>query len=418
MERDVKKIIKNSIYLYLIQGLNYLLPLLSLPYLLSVLSKESFGIYIYALSFSQILMLLVDFGFNISVTKKITHLDDIRNIVQTYWTVTYIKFAVLVICFILSLLLIYLLPFFKIYRLGILISFVSLIGTVFFPIWWFQGLNKMKTLSLINAVSKLLTYPFLFFCVKEINDYDIAVFVQSSSFLLAGILSVFYIMIKKEYRKLSLQYFSFDKIKLEFKDAFPIFLSNSSISLYTNSLTIILGFFSTAGHVGMFGAMERIVRVVCFGIYGPINQACFPIIARLSLVDFKKARRVFKQVFYGVFFIMLSACVCFLLIEDFVIEKFLSEYKNVQLFLRIFIFTIIPIALGGVCGQLGLLGMGKNMEKKIFSAIYIYTGLFSLPFSFLFIYLFKVEGAVFSMMFVEIVVFLLMLFYVKKFKFL
>lgn len=418
MEKDIQRLIVNSIYLYLIQGLNYLLPLLSLPYLLSVLSSESFGIYIYAFSFSQILMLLIDFGFNISVTKKITHLNNIVEIVQTYWTITYIKFIMLTLCFIFSLLLVYFLPFFKIYRFAILISFVSLIGTVFFPIWWFQGLNKMRVLSFINAISKLLTYPFLFYYVKEINDYDIAVFIQSSSFFLAGVLSVFFVLLNKDYRKLSLEYFRLDKIKLEFREAFPIFLSNSSISLYTNSLTIILGFYTTVSNVGMFGAMERIVRVVCFGIYGPINQACFPVISRLSFVDYNKAKQVFKLVFFVVLFTMLLTCISFLFVEDFIIKKFLSEYKDVKFLLRIFIFTIIPIALGGVCGQLGLLGMGKNTEKKIFSSIYIFTGLLSLPFSLFFIYFFNVEGAVFSMMFVEVVIFILMFYYVKKINFL
>lgn len=418
MIKDLKNLALNSFYLYLIQGLNYLLPLLSLPYLLSVLSKDSFGVYIYALSFSQILMLLIDFGFNISVTKKITHLKETAEVVHTYWTITFIKFLLLICCFIITSVLLYAVPFFEVYRMAILTSFVSLLGTVLFPIWWFQGLNKMKSLSLINAISKLCTYPFLFFCVTESSDYVSAVFIQSSSFLVAGVISVFFILFNKDYRKPRKAYYKLHSIKLEFKEAFPIFLSNSSISLYTNSLTIILGFFTTVGNVGKFGAIERIVRVLCFGVFGPINQACFPMISKLSIDDFGRAKQLFKIVFYGMLVIMTFACVCVLFIEDFIVTKFLSEYTDVELLLRVFIFTTIPIALGGVCGQLGLLAMGKDAEKRIFSKVYIYSGLLSLPFSLLFIYLFKVEGAVFSMMFVEISVFLLMFFYVKKFNFL
>lgn len=89
---DLKNIIKNSFYLYLVQGLNYLLPLITLPYLLIVLSSEDFGKYSFAFATSQFLILLVDFGFNLSATKKIAENSESEIIVkQIYWNITIIK---------------------------------------------------------------------------------------------------------------------------------------------------------------------------------------------------------------------------------------------------------------------------------------------------------------------------------------
>ena len=206
-------------------------------------------------------------------------------------------------------------------------------------------------------------------------------------------------------------------LKEEIKEAWPIFLSNSAISLYTNSLTVILGFYTTAANVGLFGAIERIIRVICFGVFGPVNQASFPVIARFAVSDIKKAKKIFRIVFYGLLFLMSLACVSFLFVEDFIIDKFFSSYHNINLLLRISILTIIPIALGGACGQLGLLALGNSIQKKVFSNIYIYVGLSSIPISLLSIYFYKVEGAIFSMMFVELIIFFLMFFYVKKYRF-
>ncbi|MCW2119413.1 oligosaccharide flippase family protein [Flavobacterium sp. 7A] len=420
MIKDIKDLALNSFYLYLIQGLNYLLPLLSLPFLLNVLSKESFGIYIYALSFSQFAILLIDFGFNISVTKKITLLqNESDEINRVYWSITFVKFLFFLISSVICAIVVFLFPYLEIYRTGIFIAFISLIGSVFFPIWWFQGLNKMRTLSIINAFSKLLTYPFLFLFVKQATDHSLAIFIQSSSVLLAGLLSVVFINIKyKYYKKFSFSFFKLTILKEEIKEAWPIFLSNSAISLYTNSLTVILGFYTTAAYVGLFGAIERIIRVICFGVFGPVSQASFPVIARFAVIDFNKAKYVFRLVFYGLLFLMCFACVGFVLIEDFIIHKFFASYPNVKFLLRISILTIIPIALGGACGQLGLLALGNMEQKKVFSNIYVSVGICSIPVSLFSIYFFKVEGAIFSMMLVELIIFLLMYFYVKKYNFL
>jgi len=421
MINNLKMMVKNSFYLYLVQGLNYLLPLLTLPFLLTTLSNESFGIYIYALSFSQFAILLIDFGFNISVTKKITLLgqNSEDEVARIYWVITFIKFLLLIISIIIIVMVVFLFPKLEIYRTGIFIAFVSLIGAVFFPIWWFQGLNKMRTLSIINAFSKLLTYPFLFLFVKGNTDHNLAIFIQSSSFLLAGLLSVIYINFNfKYYKSFSYSFFKFSTVKNEMHEAWPIFLSNSAISLYTNSLTVILGFFTSATNVGFFGAIERVIRVICFGVYGPVNQASFPVIARLAVLEFDKAKSIFRVVFYSLFFIMCFICIAFLIFEDFIIAKFFFQYHNVKLLLRISIFTIVPIALGGALGQLGLLALGTTMQKKVFSNIYIFVGLSSVPVSLFSIFYFKVEGAIFSMMLVEVVIFLLMFKYVKKYNFL
>jgi O-antigen/teichoic acid export membrane protein len=419
MRNDIKTVIKNSVYLYFIQGFNYLLPLLTLPYLLIILSKESFGIYIYSLSFSQFAMLFIDFGFNLSGTKKITvYEENSDELLVIYWTITMVKFLLFLLSVVVCLSLAYSLPVLNIYFYGILMTVVGLLGSVFFPIWWFQGLNKMIPLMLINAISKIISYPFLFVFVKESNDSAAAILIQSLSYLFAALLSVTYIFYRnRSYLRLPVSMFNFLSIKGEIREAWPIFLSNSATSFYTNSLTIILGFFSVPSNVGLFGAIERIIRVVCLGVYVPINQACFPLIARLAVTDLKRAKYLFKKVFFSLFFLMSITCFFFIIFQDYIVLKFFSEYPDINLILSLSILAIIPIALGGACGQLGLLALGNDVQKKIFSKVYLFVGVLSLPVTLISIYIFKVEGAVFSMVLIETIIFCSMFYYCKKFLF-
>ena len=415
---ELKNIIKNSFYLYLIQGLNYLLPLVTLPYLLIVLSSDEFGKYSFAFAAAQFFILFVDFGFNLSATKKIAENFSSKEIIKDiYWNITIIKMTLFIFALIVAFISIFLFDKLYLYREGILISMVMVIGTAIFPIWWFQGLNKMKELSVINIISKILTYPLIFVFVKKSTDSNLAIFFQSLTFFIAGFLSMIYIYKTHKSYFSEIRFGSWKTYMDEIKDSWLIFLSNSSISLYTNSLTLLLGFFSTTYSVGLFSAMERIVRVICFGVLGPVNQACFPVIARLKIDDFDKAKKIFKIILITVCALMIIAFSLILGFKHIIIDKFLKEYTEADHLLVLFMSMIFPIALGGVLGQLGLLGLGHQEQKKVFSKIYTIVGVLSLPLTILLIYYMKVEGAVYSMLTVEIFVFILMLYFVKKYKY-
>jgi PST family polysaccharide transporter len=414
-----KDLLINSVYLYLFQALNYILPFLILPYLLHTLSLQSFGIFAFSQSVAQFLVLVVDFGFNLSVSKKIAALPkDSPEISFIYWQVIYTKFCLLLVVFVPVLICFSLLTALSVYKTAVYCSMIALAGTVIFPVWLYQGLNEMKAMSLITAISKLLTLPLMFFVVKGQNDYLPAIIIHSASILLAGIISLIFILAQKKYhRGFSRKATTGRSILLQIKEGWHFFLSNASISLYTNSLTLLLGFYGTTTDVGAFGAIERVVKIICFAIYAPLNQAAYPILARLRLTNFSNAVQLFRILFYGVAVLMAVVILLFFLFGSNLVLNLLGQAVNFSI-LQIAIFTVLPIALGGVCGQLGLVALGSSIHKSVFSKIYISTGLISLAVCFFAIRFFSVNGAVFSMMVTEFTIFIAMAAAVKKYRFL
>lgn len=411
MKRGGRQIIFNIFYLYSVQGLNLILPILVLPYLIRTLSIEAFGKYSFVFAFSQFVMLFVDFGFNLSATKKIAeNIDNPKVVKSVYWNVTLIKLLLSVVSLLFVFIFVLLVPKISQHLDGILYSYIMVLGTVFFPIWWFQGNNKMRELSIVSAVSKIVSYPLIFVFVRTKDDYNNAIVIQSMSYFLAGIFSIVYLYRNNREYFSDLEWFvSPSKYIDEMKDSLPIFISNSSISLYTNSLTIFLGVFSTEYNVGLFGAMEKIVRAICFGILSPINQVCFPIIAQLKKNDFVRARRVFQCVFLFTLGMMLMVYLGLWYFREDVMTYLFKGFKGVDPLLSIFLLIIFPISLGGVLGQLGLLALGGNREKREFSRIYTIVGGLSVPLSLASIYYFHLEGAIAVMILVEVVVFMLFL---------
>ena len=68
MNKEKKIIVKNYVALLFIQGANFILPLIILPYLVRVLGSEKYGLVMIAQSVALFLTIVVDFGFNISAT--------------------------------------------------------------------------------------------------------------------------------------------------------------------------------------------------------------------------------------------------------------------------------------------------------------------------------------------------------------
>ncbi|MGA8298128.1 MAG: oligosaccharide flippase family protein [Terriglobales bacterium] len=54
---------RNILWLFSLQGLNYLVPLAVLPYLVRVLGIERYGLIAFAQSFAQYFVVLTDYGF-------------------------------------------------------------------------------------------------------------------------------------------------------------------------------------------------------------------------------------------------------------------------------------------------------------------------------------------------------------------
>lgn len=91
-----KKVITNLFSLTSIQLLNYLLPLITMPYLVSTVGMAGYGLLSFAQATMQYFILLTDYGFNIIGTQKIALAkDDVRKRNQIFNEIIMTKFCLL-----------------------------------------------------------------------------------------------------------------------------------------------------------------------------------------------------------------------------------------------------------------------------------------------------------------------------------
>ncbi|HHP0238096.1 TPA: oligosaccharide flippase family protein, partial [Escherichia coli] len=67
-----KKLLKNFFSLSMLQGLNYLIPIITMPYLFRTLGPYYFGVLAIATAAINYLVVITDYGFNFIATKDIS----------------------------------------------------------------------------------------------------------------------------------------------------------------------------------------------------------------------------------------------------------------------------------------------------------------------------------------------------------
>ena len=72
-------------------------------------------------------------------------------------------------------------------------SFIKVISLAFFPTWFFQGIEKMKYITIIDIFSKSLYTIAIFIFIDSESDYILVPLVSGAGYLIGTLLSLYYI---------------------------------------------------------------------------------------------------------------------------------------------------------------------------------------------------------------------------------
>jgi len=406
---EKKRLFENFLSLSVLQGLNYLLPLVTFPYLVRVLGVEKFGLLSFATATIAYFQILTDYGFNLSATREVAiNRDNKEKLNEIYSSVMIIKFCLLIISFLLLSVLVFSFEKFRQDWLVYYLSFGMVVGQVLFPVWFFQGMERMRYITLLNILAKGLFTIAIFVFVRAQNDYLKIPLLNSIGFILAGVISLF---IVSKYFNIKFQRVHESSLKFQLREGWHIFVSTIAISLYTVSTTFILGLFTNNKIVGYYSAADKLIQAVK-GLFGPVSQSLYPFINK-KVAESKEAglhiiRKITKYI--GI----TTAFVSFLIFigsKQIITVILSSEYNNSIVILRI--LSIHPFLIG-LSNVFGIQTMLPFQRKKAFQNILIIASIINIIVSLLLVPLFQHIGSAISVTFVEFFVTLTMFIYLER----
>ncbi len=391
---------KDTIWLMVLQGMNYLLPLLVWPYLMVVLGAEKFGYIGFALAVNQYLMIVVDFGFNFTASKQIALAQqDKASCSRIFSAVLVDKCYLLGVCA-LVLGVISCIPQYAIYRQTMWIMFGIVVANAFGLIWLFQGLGQIRKVSIINTVCKVAILPLTFVLVKNEQDYLLAASIQTAVYLVATVVTWLFV----SQLDVHVVFTRWKEQWAQLKDSWMVCLSNAASGIYAMLLTVILAYFVTADEVGRYASAEKIVRVIASLSIIPLTQAFYARVSVLGKENPKQGRKLIKQVQWMVVGVMGLVGVLLWGTSDYVCALLGNEYTSAAPFVRYFAVLPLLIAVGAVSGQLGLLAMGGEREKRGYRNTYCLAALVALGAMGCLIPQYGAMGAVVSLLIAELIV--------------
>lgn len=363
--------IKDTLWLMLAQGVNYLAPLLVWPYLMRVLGAEGFGEFSFGLAMAQYMMLLVDFGFNLTATKQIATAETEGERNRIFSATMGARLLLLGVSGVLMLG-VGMIPRLHVYRKVMQIMWLMVVGNAFSMFWLFQGMGKIRFVSMVNAVTKIAILPLTFLLVKTEADVTMAAWIQVLAFIGGGVVTV------AMTRLLGLarwQKTDWQQVVKALKGSWEVFLSNAATSIYTALFVVILAYYAEADEVGRYAAAEKIMRCAGYMLWVPLSQAYFPKVSQLARQDKEQARKMMRNLGWmvGVGMVIIGGVLAIGM--EPVAEWLGKDYGGIQDIALVLAAVPLMVGTGGVIGQMGLIAMGGEKELKWFRNVYLIAGL-------------------------------------------
>ncbi len=340
--RNHKVIVQNTGYLTAVEVMRMLLPFVALPYVIRTIGGERYGTIAFAQTVISYFVIFINFGMDVSAVKDVSvHRKDKARLNQVVSSVLLLKFFLFLLAFCILLIGIAFIPYLRSEWLLYLFAFMSCFSEILFPVWFYQGIEKMKYLTLIRFTSILFYTATVFLFVRSEDDYVNVALLQSLGYVVSGAIS-FYVLLKVENVRLLLP--STSDLKRCFVDSIPFFMSRISVVANNGMAKIVSGIFFNMEMVGAFDLAQKIATSALVPMQ-MMNQAVFPHIAKTKSISFvRKYLRIDMLLSF-------SAAILVLLLAPWGIELFAgNQYPAAVPLLRI---LAVWVFLGGITTYIG-----------------------------------------------------------------
>lgn len=238
----------NFSYITLMQVFILLAPLITYPYLVKVLGTELYGYILSAQMLASYASLVIDFGSN-SVCAKHVSINRNNNVKlsEIVNSVLIVRLLLFIACFFVYMGVVIIIPQYRPYWLLFLLTYGWTLNDLLYPQYFFQGTERMKTITIINISTKLLFILLVFVVVKGMGDYLLVPILYTIGYTVGGVVSLLII-----YGELGLRFY------IPKKEQMIVYVKDSSAVYATDMITTIKDKVNYM-LVGMFAGMQNVV---------------------------------------------------------------------------------------------------------------------------------------------------------------
>jgi len=335
----IKRLSDNFMALLTLQIVNYLLPLILIPYLIQALGIEGFGIYSFVFAIATYGVRFSDYGFDLSATYHISmHKEHPQKVNEIFSSVLTIKFGLAILFLLLLTLAIF--SFEKLYQYKEMLfcTYGMVIGNIFLPLWYFQGIEKMRFIMYLNGLLKLSLFVLIVLFIKKPTDITLLMLLHSVAAIAIGLLGLYLAI-----REFNVRLVPVNKEQILFylKDGWYIFTSKIAVEFYSTTSTIIAGFFVSPLVLGYYALSVKIMAAVG-NLFDPITRVAYPYLVGVYAQSNENFITRNRQLSMVILIIMLPVALLLFIFAPEIIELITGKSATA---LNIYLLRVTSLAL-------------------------------------------------------------------------
>jgi len=252
--------IKNFFNLIINQSVNIFVALLATRVLFSTLGEAQYGLVNLALSVVLLSSVTVRYGYHLNGPKRIALFRDdlvkkqaLINEIITTRTIIAVGMAIILFC------MTYFFGFFKSYATLLYYSLVLLFGQALFPMFYFQGNDKISGVTLVNTFAKGAYLLLIILFIKTPKDGVYVNFLLGATSIVVYVF--FWISIYKK-EKIKWVWSRVNNIKNRLIENFHFFISTIAGHVSIHGGLIILANFVNNTVLGEFALAEKVALLM------------------------------------------------------------------------------------------------------------------------------------------------------------
>lgn len=378
--KNGRTLVANFGYLSLLQIASYVFPLITVPYLAKIIGVEGYGKIAFAAAIVAWAKTITDWGFRFTATRDVAkNRNDKEKVSEIFSNTIWAQSILMVLSFLLLTVAALAVPTFRENQAIIFISFLLIPGRIMFPEWFFQAMERMRYITILNLTSKLIFTLAVFVFIKQKSDFILQPLFTTLGYAVSGIISMYIILAKW---KIKLKRPDLSKILLTIKGSTDVFINNLTPNLYSSFSIMLLGFWGGPVSNGKLDAGGKFISVFQ-QLMHVFSRTFFPFLSR----------RIDKHNLYGKIYLTLSISFTTLsvILAPFLVKLFFTpEFSDAIIVMQIMSVSVLFMSFSNIYGTNYLIIQGYERPLRNITLI---GSLISFALSFPLIYYFDFIGA-------------------------
>lgn len=393
-----RTLLKNVASLGVVQVVNYIFPLLTIPYVSRIIGPEGFGLINYITAFVSYFVLIVYYGFDLTATRKIAvDPDNLEIRSKVFSEVTCARLLLFIITIVGFMICISSVPLLNSNIMLSLVLFLTVISALLTPQYVFQGLQRLPVLSILTLVKGVINTSLIFLFVSKKDDLLLYASISVFSNFLISLISILYVILVI---KIKFTFYSIKHSLTILKEGRLIFFSSIIFSLYTTTNIIILGFFAGPKTIGYYTTAVSFIIIVQSVVNIPLSSSLYPYIGKSFSESEENGIIKLRKIVPLVFYFTAAICLGILILAPFVV--FLIYGKSFEgSIISVRILSFLPL-ISAMSSLMGIQTMLNLRMDNLFLKITSFAACFSLVLNLVLGYYFSYIGTSISYIVTEL----------------